>query len=131
MVAVHQETLSKVQFGPESIKDSTEDCNYDLDLLKKFSLSSLAQGLVITSTLQGRFVYWPGMKPPLLTQDNKSHLVTHLDILSYQEGTNSQDSSSTMLSATTMLLLTYYPKWVQHAWKSQQTFLSMNFANHP
>jgi hypothetical protein len=40
------------------------------------------QGLVITSTPQGRFVHWKGMK---LSEDD-AHLVVHRNILPFQEG---------------------------------------------
>ncbi|RLN24524.1 hypothetical protein C2845_PM07G14760 [Panicum miliaceum] len=40
------------------------------------------QGLMITLTPQGRFVYWKGMKPSELLDDN-SCLVSHLDTLPY------------------------------------------------
>jgi hypothetical protein len=40
------------------------------------------QGLVITSTPQGRFVHWKGMK---LSEDD-AHLVAHRNILPFQDG---------------------------------------------
>ncbi|RLN41037.1 uncharacterized protein C2845_PM01G20280 [Panicum miliaceum] len=43
------------------------------------------KGLVITSTPEGRFVYWKGMKPSELLGDDK-RLVAHLDSLPFQEG---------------------------------------------
>jgi hypothetical protein len=43
------------------------------------------QALVITSTPQGRFMYWKGKKPSELLGDN-ARLVAHLDTLPYQEG---------------------------------------------
>jgi hypothetical protein len=49
-------------------------------------LSRLASGLVITSTLAGRFVYWPDRKPADLT-DGNSRCVAYLDSLPFQEGT--------------------------------------------
>jgi hypothetical protein len=49
-------------------------------------LSGPASGLVITSTLAGKFVYWPDRKPADLTDDN-SHCVAYLDSLPFQEGT--------------------------------------------
>jgi hypothetical protein len=49
-------------------------------------LSGLATGLVITSTLAGRFVYWPNRKPIDLT-DGNSRCVTYLNSLPFQQGT--------------------------------------------
>jgi hypothetical protein len=49
-------------------------------------LSGPASGLVITSTLAGRFVYWPDRKPADLT-DGNSRCVAYLDSLPFQEGT--------------------------------------------
>jgi hypothetical protein len=49
-------------------------------------LSGPASGLVITSTLAGRFVYWPDCKPADLTDEN-SRCVAYLDSLPFQEGT--------------------------------------------
>jgi hypothetical protein len=43
------------------------------------------QGLMITSTPQGCFVYWKGKKPSELLRDD-ARLVAHLDTLPYQEG---------------------------------------------
>jgi hypothetical protein len=43
------------------------------------------QGLMITSTPQGHFVYWKGKKPAELLGDDAS-LVAHFDTLPYQEG---------------------------------------------
>jgi hypothetical protein len=43
------------------------------------------QGLMITSTPQGRFVYWKGKKSTELLGDD-ARLVAHLDTLPYQEG---------------------------------------------
>jgi hypothetical protein len=49
-------------------------------------LSGPATGLVITSTPNGRFVYWPDRKPADLT-DGNSRYVAYLDSLPFQEGT--------------------------------------------
>jgi hypothetical protein len=49
-------------------------------------LSGPASGLVITSTLTGRFVYWPDRKPADLT-DGNSRCIAYLDSLPFQEGT--------------------------------------------
>jgi hypothetical protein len=49
-------------------------------------LSGPATGLVITSTLAGRFVYWPDCKPADLI-DGNSRYVSYLDSLPFQEGT--------------------------------------------
>jgi hypothetical protein len=40
------------------------------------------QGLMITSTPHGRFVYWKGMKPSELLEDT-SHLMAPLDTLPF------------------------------------------------
>jgi hypothetical protein len=45
-----------------------------------------ASGLVITSTLAGRFVYWPDRKPADLISGD-SRYVAYLDSLPFQEGT--------------------------------------------
>jgi hypothetical protein len=60
---------------PESENSTTEQ-----------PLSGPATGLVITSTLVGRFVYWPDRKPEDLT-DGNSRCVAYLDSLTFQEGT--------------------------------------------
>jgi hypothetical protein len=49
-------------------------------------LSGPATGLVITSTPNSRFVYWPDCKPTNLT-DGNSRYVAYLDSLPFQEGT--------------------------------------------
>jgi hypothetical protein len=61
--------------GPESENYTTEQ-----------PLSGPASGLVITSTLAGRFVYWLVRKPANLT-DGNSRCVAYLDSLPFQEGT--------------------------------------------
>ncbi|RLN03691.1 putative polyprotein [Panicum miliaceum] len=43
------------------------------------------QGLVITSTPEGRFMYWTGMKPSELLEGDEI-LVAHLDSLPFQDG---------------------------------------------
>jgi hypothetical protein len=53
---------------------------------KEQPLSGPASGLVITSTLAGRFVYWPDRKPVDLTGEN-SRCVAYLNSLPFQEGT--------------------------------------------
>jgi hypothetical protein len=60
---------------PESEDNTTEQ-----------PLSGPASGLVITSTLAGRFVYWPDHKPTDLISGD-SHCVAYLDSLPFQEGT--------------------------------------------
>jgi hypothetical protein len=49
-------------------------------------LSGPASGLVITSTLAGRFVYWPDCKPADLISGD-SRYVAYIDSLPFQEGT--------------------------------------------
>jgi hypothetical protein len=49
-------------------------------------LSGPATDLVITSTLVGRFVYWPDRRPADLTDDN-SRCVAYLDTLPFKERT--------------------------------------------
>jgi hypothetical protein len=60
---------------PESEDNSTEQ-----------PLSGPASGLVITSTLAGKFVCWPDRKPADLI-DGNSRYVAYLDLLPFQEGT--------------------------------------------
>jgi hypothetical protein len=60
---------------PESEDNSTEQ-----------PLSGPASGLVITSTPNGRFVYWPDRKPADLISGD-SRYITYLDSLPFQEGT--------------------------------------------
>jgi hypothetical protein len=60
---------------PESEDNSTEH-----------PLSGPASGLVITSTLAGRFVYWPDRKPTDLISGD-SRYVAYIDSLPFQEGT--------------------------------------------
>jgi hypothetical protein len=60
---------------PESEDNTTEQ-----------PLSGSASGLVITSTLVGRFVYWPDRKPADLISGD-SRYVAYLDSLPFQKGT--------------------------------------------
>jgi hypothetical protein len=76
----YSDSVYEFDFGsdpedPESEDNSTEQ-----------PLSGPASGLVITSTLTGRFVYWPDRKPADLTNGN-SRYVAYLDSLPFQEGT--------------------------------------------
>jgi hypothetical protein len=68
-------TSSTSDLGPESEIKTIEE-----------PLSGPATGLVITSTLARRFVYWPDRKPADLTYNN-SCCVAYLDSLPFQEGT--------------------------------------------
>nr|TKW31281.1 hypothetical protein SEVIR_2G095280v2 [Setaria viridis] len=81
--AAYQAILSKPQFNSDLI----EGLGYYSDPDEKTPLSGPKQGLVITSTSQGRFVYWPNMKPPDLAKNDESRLVAYLDTFPYQEGT--------------------------------------------
>jgi hypothetical protein len=60
--------------------------DYDSDSNDRTPLIGAQQGLVITSTLQGRFVYWKGMKPSKLLDNNESRLVAYLEELPFQDG---------------------------------------------
>src|SRR5687767_3436810 len=66
--------------------DTMKDLDYYSDPDEETPLSGLQQGLVITSTPQDRFVYWPNMKPLALGKDDDSRLIAYLDTLPYQEG---------------------------------------------
>jgi hypothetical protein len=74
--------------------DSAYEFDFGLDLEDPKSedntteqpLSGPASGLVITSTLAGRFVYWPDRKPADLMRGD-SRYVAYLDSLPFQEGT--------------------------------------------
>jgi hypothetical protein len=70
----------KFDFGSDSIESESE-----LNTTEE-PLSGPAAGLVITSTLASRFVYWPDSKPANLTNDN-SRCVSYLKTLPFQEGT--------------------------------------------
>ncbi len=43
---------------------SGDEFDYISDMPEEIPLSGAAEGLVITSTPEGRFVYWPDQKPP-------------------------------------------------------------------
>jgi hypothetical protein len=70
--------------------DSSYEFDFGLDPIESESmlnttkelLSGPAAGLVITSTLAGRFVYWPDRKPVDLTDDN-SRCVSYLETLPF------------------------------------------------
>jgi hypothetical protein len=104
----HAEALAAHRADKEIVSDYTSDSNsvsgYYSDSSYEFAfgsdpdepksenstteqpLSGPATGLVITSTLAGRFVYWPDRKPTDLTGGN-SRCVSYLDSLPFQEGT--------------------------------------------
>jgi hypothetical protein len=76
----YSDSAYKFDFGsdpedPESEENTT-----------KQPLSGLASGLVITSKLAGRFVYWADRKPVDLISGD-SRYVAYLDSLPFQEGT--------------------------------------------
>jgi hypothetical protein len=76
----YSDSSYKFDFGsdpdePESENHTTEQ-----------PLSGAASGLVITSTPDGRFIYWPDRKSADLT-DGNSRCVAYLDSLPFQEGT--------------------------------------------
>jgi hypothetical protein len=103
----HAEALSARRPGKEIVSEYNSDSNpvsgyysnsYEFDFgtdpdepesenhTTEQPLSGPASGLVITSTLTGRFVYWPDHKPADLT-DGNSRCVAYLDSLPFQEGT--------------------------------------------
>jgi hypothetical protein len=104
----HAEALTARRAGKEIVSDYTSDSNlasgfysdssYEFDFgsdpdepesenpTTEQPLSGPATGLVITSTLAGRFVYWPDRKPAYLTGGN-SRCVAYLDSLPFQEET--------------------------------------------
>jgi hypothetical protein len=104
----HAKALTTRQAGKEIVSDYTSDSNpvsgyysdssYEFDFgsdpdepesknsTSEQPLSGPATGLVIRSTLAGRFVYWPDQKPANLT-DGNSRCVAYLDSLPFQEGT--------------------------------------------
>jgi hypothetical protein len=104
----HAEALSAHRAGKEIVSEYNSDSNpvsgYNSNSSHEFNfgadpdepesenhtseqpLSGPASGLVITSTLAGRFVYWPDRKPADLT-DGNSRCVAYLDSLPFQEGT--------------------------------------------
>jgi hypothetical protein len=67
-------------FGSDPEDPESEDNTTD------HPLSGLASGLVITSTPDGRFIYWPDRKPADLISGD-SRYVAYLDSLPFQEGT--------------------------------------------
>jgi hypothetical protein len=73
---------SSYEFDFESDPDEPESENHTTEQ----PLSGPAFVLVITSTLAGRFVYWPDRKPADLI-DRNSRCVAYLDSLPFQEGT--------------------------------------------
>ncbi|CAN6330357.1 unnamed protein product [Urochloa humidicola] len=75
-------------------QSSDYELDYGSDEYEEKLLTGSAQGLVITSTPAGRFVYWPDQKPSDLAVDNNSRLVACLDNLPYQEGSPLQDEGS-------------------------------------
>jgi hypothetical protein len=105
---VHAKALTTRWAGKEIVSDYTSDSNlvfgyysdssYEFDFgsdpdepksetfTAEQPLSRPATGLVITSTPDGRFVYWPDRKPADLT-DGNSRCVAYLDSLPFQEGT--------------------------------------------
>jgi hypothetical protein len=103
----HAEALSARRPGKEIVSEYNSDSNpvsgyysnsYEFDFgtdpdepesenhTTEQPLSGPASGLVITSTLTGRYVYWPDHKPADLT-DGNSRCVAYLDSLPFQEGT--------------------------------------------
>jgi hypothetical protein len=70
----------KFNFGSDPDEPESENST------TKKPLSGPATGLVITSTLAGRFVYWLDRKPADLTGGN-SRCIAYLDSLPFQEGT--------------------------------------------
>jgi hypothetical protein len=69
---------SSYEFDFGADPDEPESENYTMEQL----LSGPASSLVITSTLTGRFVYWPDRKPADLTDEN-SRCVAYLDSLPF------------------------------------------------
>ena len=55
-----------------SSDSSDYEFDFGLDMSEEKPLSGPAQGLVITSTSEGRFVYWPDQKPLDLADDDNS-----------------------------------------------------------
>jgi hypothetical protein len=76
----YSDSSYKFDFGADP--DEPESETYTMEQ----PLSSLASGLVITSTPAGRFVYWPDRKPADLTDEN-SRCIAYLDSLPFQERT--------------------------------------------
>jgi hypothetical protein len=67
-------------FGSDPEDSESEDDPNELPL------SGPASGLVIKSTLTGRYVYWPDRKPADLAKED-SRYVAYIDSLPFQEGT--------------------------------------------
>ena len=80
--AVYQAALSKIQHQRE-----LPELEYYSDSDEEKPLIRPALGLVITSTLEGRFVYWADQKPFDLATDDDSCLIACIEQLPYQEGT--------------------------------------------
>lgn len=88
------EYTSDTNIIPDYNSYSSYEFDFELDLIDPESkydstekpLSGRTVGLVITSTLAGRFIYYPDQKPTDLTDDN-SHCVAYLETLPFQEGT--------------------------------------------
>jgi hypothetical protein len=100
----HAKALTARQAGKEIVSEYNSDSNpasgyysdssYEFDFgsdpdepesenpTTEQPLSGPASGLVITSTLAGRFIYWPDRKPADLTDEN-SRCVTYLDSLPF------------------------------------------------
>lgn len=74
--------------------------------IRRNPLSGPAQGLVITPTSEGRFVYWSDKKPFALMEDDNSRLITCLKTLPYQEGAppstiqEEEEGSDTVIAAS-------------------------------
>jgi hypothetical protein len=89
-----KEIVSKYSSDSNTVPDYNSNSSYEFDFgsdqIESESelntvgepLSGPAAGLVITSTLVGRFVYWPDREPANLT-DDKSHCVTYLKTLPF------------------------------------------------
>ena len=80
--AVYQAALSKIQHQGE-----LPELEYYSDSDEEKPLIVPALGLVIMSTLEGRFIYWLDQKPFDLATDDDSCLIACLEQLPYQEGT--------------------------------------------
>ncbi|MCQ8063986.1 hypothetical protein NP303_24790, partial [Salmonella enterica] len=103
---VHQGFLARTRVELGHDEDVDSNSSYPPEI----PLSGPAQGLVITSTSQGRFVHWPGLRPSFLDRDYDSRLVAHIDNLPYQEGiplTSNCEESSTEIATSSSG--SYYP----------------------
>ena len=84
--------------GPKIVLEYSSDSDVNLDYYSNSSefkfdygsdsaevqqLSGPAQGLVITSTPEGRFVYWPEHVPADLTLDDQEYFIACLDNLPF------------------------------------------------